>query len=558
MDTKHINLKPLVQNRMTLTEEILSLLPGDALGELRRADRRWQALREDTTPVIPVVEQSQLPLGVMDWDVVICGGTLGILIGAALARLGYRVALIERGILRGRKQEWNISRKELEVFLEMDLLSESELEQAIATEYNPARIGFLNGPEVWVRDVLNIGVDPVFLLDTLKSKFLAAGGQLLEGTPFEGAIVHPDGVMVNFGLTEKTQDSEISQTNEPPNHPSLKIPNSKSLKTRLLIDAMGHFSPIALQARNGRKPEGICLVVGSCAQGFPNNETGDLLVSCTPLQNQCQYFWEAFPARDGRTTYMFTYMDANASRPSLEFLFEEYLRLLPDYQKVEIKELQFQRSLFGLFPSYQQRASIKPTRQWNRILMVGDSSGNQSPVSFGGFGAMVRHLVRLSQGISEALQSDALGADALALLQPYQPNISVTWLFQRAMSVGVEQKIDPDQINQLLSGVFSVMSQLGDDVLRPFLQDVVQFSALSQTLLKTSLAQPQLIVPVIPQVGVLTLLDWMVHYINLGVYTTLYPLGRIAKPWVKLLPPIQQYYYHRWVEAWKYGSGSDY
>jgi lycopene cyclase CruP len=94
MDTKHINLKPLVQNRMTLTEEILSLLPGDALGGLRRADRQWQALREDTTPVIPVVEQSQLPLGVMDWDVVICGGTLGILIGAALARLGYRVALI--------------------------------------------------------------------------------------------------------------------------------------------------------------------------------------------------------------------------------------------------------------------------------------------------------------------------------------------------------------------------------------------------------------------------------------------------------------------------------
>lgn len=535
---------------MTLTEDILSHLPGDVIGELRRADRLWQALREDTIDVPSVVKQSQMPLGVVDWDAVICGGTLGILIGAALARLGYRVALMERGILRGREQEWNISRKELAVFLEMDLLNEAELEQAIATEYNPARISFLDGPEVWVRDVLNIGVDPVFLLDTLKSKFLAAGGQLLEKTMFAGAVVHPDGVMVEASSYpyEPTLSKKGAET------------GGDGLKTRLLIDAMGHFSPIAREARDGRKPEGICLVVGTCAQGYPQNESGDLLVSFTPIQNQCQYFWEAFPARDGRTTYMFTYMDAHPSRPSLEFFFEEYLRLLPEYQQVELKELQFQRALFGLFPSYQQKAGIRlaPTIPWNRILTVGDSSGNQSPVSFGGFGAIVRHLKRLTQGIDEALQSDALTADALPLLQPYQPNIAVTWLFQRAMSVGIEQTIDPNQINQLLSGVFQSMSQLGDDVLLPFLQDIVQFPALSQTLLKTSLTQPQLIVPVIPQVGILTLMDWMIHYMNLGIYTTLYPLGKAVEPWVKFLPSIQQYYFHRWIDAWKYGSGGDY
>jgi len=33
---------------------------------------------------------------------------LGILIGCALAVQGLRVALIERGRLRGRDQEWNI------------------------------------------------------------------------------------------------------------------------------------------------------------------------------------------------------------------------------------------------------------------------------------------------------------------------------------------------------------------------------------------------------------------------------------------------------------------
>ena len=513
---------------MSRTEQILSQLPGDVLGRLRSADKLWQALREDTAPVPLVIKESNEPLGTIDWDVVICGGTLGILIGSALVQRGWRVALIERGMLRGREQEWNISRKELEVFLELELLSETELKQAIATHYNPARISFFQGRDFWVQDVLNIGVDPVFLLDTLKSKFIASGGQLFEKTAFEGAAVHPDGVLVEV---------------------------AGGLKTRLLIDAMGSFSPIVQQARLGEKPEGVCLVVGSCAQGFPKNETGDLIVSFTPIQNQCQYFWEAFPARDGRTTYLFTYLDAHPERPSLEFLFEEYLRLLPEYQGVELTQLDFKRVLFGFFPSYRNSPIRMP---WSRILPVGDSSGGQSPVSFGGFGSMVRHLKRLTEGTHEALLSDTLSRNALAQLQPYQPNIAVTWLFQRAMSVGIDQKLASNQINQLLTVVFQVMEQLGDDVLRPFLQDVVQFSGLSKTLLLTALTQPGLILPVIPQVGLTTLLDWIVHYINLGIYSGLYSLGQLITEPVKTLPPIPQYYCRRWLEAWRYGSGGDY
>jgi len=513
---------------MSQTEQILSQLPGDVLGRLRDADQLWQALRADTNPVPLIIKESKEPLLTVDWDVVICGGTLGILIGCALQRRGWRVALIERGILRGRDQEWNISRKELDVFLELELLSEAELEKAIATEYNPARISFFEGPDFWIRDVLNIGVEPVFLLDTLKSKFLAAGGQLLEKTAFEGAAVHPDGVLIDA---------------------------AGGLKARLLIDAMGNFSPIVQQARQGEKPEGVCLVVGSCAQGFPKNETGDLIVSFTPIQNQCQYFWEAFPARDGRTTYLFTYLDAHPERPSLEFFFEEYLRLLPEYQGIELSQIEFKRVLFGFFPSYRDSPIRMP---WSRILPVGDSSGGQSPVSFGGFGSMVRHLKRLTEGIHDALESDALSQNALAQLQPYQPNIAVTWLFQRAMSVGINQQLPPNQINQLLTGVFQAMEQLGDDVLRPFLQDVVQFPGLSKTLLLTSLTKPGLVIPVIPQVGLTTLLDWIVHYINLGVYTGLYSLGQPLSSRAKTLPPLPQYYCRRWLEAWRYGSGSDY
>jgi lycopene cyclase CruP len=179
-------------------------------------------------------------------------------------------------------------------------------------------------------------------------------------------------------------------------------------------------------------------------------------------------------------------------------------------------------------------------------------------LSFGGFGAMVRHLKRLTYGIYEALETEQLSAKAITLLQPYQPSLTVTWLFQRAMSVGVNQKIAPDQINQLLSAVFEEMQQLGTPVLKPFLQDIVQFSPLTQTLLKTGLSHPVLVAKIIPQVGLRSLLDWMVHYGNLGVYTAFFWFSAMLETWIKNQSNEQQYYWHRLIDAWKYGSGGDY
>jgi lycopene cyclase CruP len=146
----------------------------------------------------------------------------------------------------------------------------------------------------------------------------------------------------------------------------------------------------------------------------------------------------------------------------------------------------------------------------------------------------------------------------LQLLQPYQPNLAVTWLFQRSMSVAVEQSLAPNQINDLLSGVFQEMAKLGEDVLKPFMQDVVQFPALAKTLLKTSLAHPGQVGQVIPQVGIANLLDWTQHYMNLAAYSGLNRVGQACRPWLNQLSPQQQYYWHRRLEAWQYGAGADY
>jgi lycopene cyclase CruP len=514
---------------MSLTEQILAQLPGTLEG-LQKADALWRSLREEAIVPATVVTESEQSLATIEWDVVICGGTLGILLGTTLVQRGYRVALLERGKLRGRDQEWNISRKELQNLVPLGLLTATELEQAIASEFNPVGIRF-DQQEIWVRDVLNVGVDPVYLLETLKQKFINAGGKLLEQYRFEQAIVHPNGVEV------------ISQHSQ------------QRLTTRLLLDGMGHFSPITQQARAGHKPDAVCLVVGTCAIGFPQNDSADLIATFTPIQNQCQYFWEAFPARDGRTTYLFTYLDADRDRISLQTLFDEYFRLLPDYQSVTLAALQFKRALFGFFPCYRN-SPLKS--QWSRILAIGDSSGAQSPLSFGGFGAMIRHLERLTVGIDQALSLDCLDRASLSALHPYQPNLQVTWLFQKTMSVALHQQLPENQINQLLANIFQEMQALGDPVLKPFLQDVVQFQPLSKTLTRAAIVHPLLILKILPQVGWLALLDWMRHYSALGGFAALHAIAPRLQSWIASRSPAQQYFWQRRLEAWKYGSGHDY
>ncbi len=517
-----------------MTDSLLKL-PPQTLDKLEQFDQFWTNYRVSPPSFPQLITENSGQLVDINYDVAIAGGTLGIILAYALQKLGWRVIIIEKGILQGRVQEWNISRKELEILLELELLTASELESTIVTEYNPSRIGFKGGKDIWVRDVLNLGVSPLILLDLLKQKFLNAGGRTLEQTELHQAIVQPNGVEIHIR-----------------SNPQLTC---QRIQARLLLDMMGHFSPIAAQARQGNRPDGICLVVGSCAQGLPQQEYGDLFYSFTPIKNACQYFWEAFPAKDGRTTYMFTYADLHPDRLSFKQLFREYFSYLPKYQNIDIQEIKLLRALYGFFPSYQ-RSPLQTA--WNRILQVGDSSGSQSPLSFGGFGALMRHLPRLVEGIDMALQWNLLSRADLSLLQPYQPNLSVTWLFQEAMRVKIGRIYSPEAVNELLAVTFAVMDNLGDPILKPFLQDVVQFPALTQTLWNMVLADPILVSKISMQVGFPSLLSWLQHFILLGGYDLGDRLGSHLKPFLANLLPEHQYALTSRLNSWKYGSGKDY
>ncbi|XP_042479008.1 uncharacterized protein LOC122059967 isoform X2 [Macadamia integrifolia] len=496
---------------------------------LKKLDQLWsnicssptvlQEQREVVSCIPGLFSHSDLADRAVDaFDVLICGGTLGIFLATALSSKGLRVGIIERNLLKGREQEWNISRKELMELVEVGILAEDDVEQVTAVKFNPYR--------------------PSKLIELMKTRFTSLGGVIFEGYSVSSISIYEDAAVLEF--TE-----------------------GNILRSNLIIDAMGNFSPVVKQIRSGRKPDGVCLVVGSCSRGFRENFTSDVIYSSSSVKkvgdSDVHYFWEAFPAGSGpmdRTTYMFTYLDPQPGCPKLEDLLEDYWDLMPAYQGVSLDDLEILRVLFGIFPTYCD--SPLPA-SFNRILQFGDASGIQSPVSFGGFGSLTRHLGRLSTGIYEAINNNFLDSDSLSLLNPYLPNLSASWLFQRAMSARKQANVPSDFINELLFVNFQCMQTQGDPVLRPFLQDVIQFEPLVKTLGLVMLTKPQIILSIFKQVGISVLLDWSGHFVMLGYYTFLSTfIDPVIRSWLKAFPEKMRYKWKRRLDAWKYGSGLDY
>uniref|UniRef100_A0A2P2M9P1 Uncharacterized protein LOC105640840 isoform X2 n=1 Tax=Rhizophora mucronata TaxID=61149 RepID=A0A2P2M9P1_RHIMU len=171
----------------------------------------------------------------------------------------------------------------------------------------------------------------------MKKRFISFGGVIFEGCSATSISVYRDAA-------------------------ALQLEDGKILSSHIIIDAMGNFSPIVRQIRKGKKPDGVCLVVGCCSRGFKDNYTGDVIYSSSSVRkvggSKVQYFWEAFPAGSGpmdRTTYMFTYVNPQPGSPKLEQLLEDYWDLMPEYQGVSLDNLKILRVIYGIFPTYRER-----------------------------------------------------------------------------------------------------------------------------------------------------------------------------------------------------------
>ena len=75
-----------------------------------------------------------------------------------------------------------------------------------------------------------------------------------------------------------------------------------------------------------------------------------------------------------------------------------------------------------------------------------------------------------------------------------------------------------DFINKLMGINFGVMESLGDGVMRPFLQDVVKFGSLGQTLVTMAVQKPLFVPQILLQAGPGPIVDWFGHFTALAAY----------------------------------------
>lgn len=165
----------MMESTSTAGEQIGGAGGASTWAAFLRAEANWKRLREsdefdydpdriaqrrDSPPLAPFVtddggagspacwaklrSQSSSDDAKLDYDVVLCGGTLGIFVALSLQLKGHSVCVVEAGKLKGREQEWNISMKELEDLVELGVLTDADLEEAIVTEFPGCRSGFKN------------------------------------------------------------------------------------------------------------------------------------------------------------------------------------------------------------------------------------------------------------------------------------------------------------------------------------------------------------------------------------------------------------------------------
>jgi lycopene cyclase CruA len=138
----------------------------------------------------------------LEWDLVVVGGALGAIYGAAMARLGYRVALVERLPFGRMNREWNISRRELQTLVDFGLLSPEEMESLILREYTDGFNKFFDGnspvraPVLHTPTVLNLAIDAEKLLQLCGQILKACGGAIYERSEFQRAYIEEQGVTV--------------------------------------------------------------------------------------------------------------------------------------------------------------------------------------------------------------------------------------------------------------------------------------------------------------------------------------------------------------------------
>jgi len=462
----------------------------------------YQGNSQEISPILSPAASPQ-------YDLIYIGGALGSIHAAVMAKLGYKVLLVERLPFGKMNREWNISRDEIQSLINLGLLTNAELAEIISREYKDGFNKFFDGNNpsnlkssvLHTPTVLNIALDSERLLALCGQKLQAAGGDIWDETEFSQVNISPTQVTINVK--------------------HLPTGNEQQVSGRLLIDAMGTASPIAWQLNGGRAFDSVCPTVGAVIEkgfepGVWDSEYGDVLYSHGDISRGRQLIWELFPGvGEELTIYLFHYHEVNEENPgSLLEMYEDFFTILPEYRRCDLDKLVWRKPTFGYIPGHFSADSSDRTIAVDRLIAIGDAASLQSPLVFTGFGSLVRNLDRLTTLLNIALKHDLLSQQHLNKIRAYQSNVAVMWLFSKGMMVPTGRFIAPQMINSMLNTFFGLLTDETPEVTDNFIKDRCDWFTFNRLALKAAMKNPALLLWIWQLAGWRDLLRWVGNYVS--------------------------------------------
>jgi lycopene cyclase CruA len=415
-------------------------------------------------------------------DVVVAGGGLSLLVAAEMARLGLRVLVVERARAGVAHREWNASHEELAPLVDAGIVTAEQLEALIVARYREGVCAFHGGTPRRVRGVLDCAVDAGPLLERVRHVAASRGVSFVERASVDAVGVGADAVRV--GWTDATG-------------------GRAEVVTRVMVDARGASSPYA-------SADLVCPTVGGVVRGLAEGAgarevdpaVGDILVTTEHVDpaSGLQHVWEGFPGRPGDVTvYLFYYARAaDAPGGALARLYGRFFDSLATYKE---GDAELMRPTFGYIPGWSRLAPA-PRGPSPRVVLVGDAAARHSPLTFCGFGSMLRSFEPAAYEIATAV---AEGRAPARNVVPDDPIHAWTGALATVMASGA---LGGPKLNGLLDAAFGVLEDMGNDDFEALLKDRMNGRRFTEFLRQTGARHPIVYREVLRALGPISAARW--------------------------------------------------
>lgn len=414
----------------------------------------------------------------VDYDVVIAGGGLSLMIAPLLAQRGLKVAVFERHRAGTSHREWNASGPELQSLVENGLVDQKILEDLIISRYDHGVCRWHGRGSYPVWGVLDHAVDAGALLAHIRDLALARGVEIFDGQ----AVVQEaySGGMASVRLRDSAGQERV-------------------VSARVVVDGRGAASPYA-------KSDLICPTVGGVLTGLREGEgpdeinprVGDILATTDDVEDGRQHIWEAFPGRPGETTvYLFYYADATSlPTDALTDLYQRFFDRLPSYKKGDARLV---RPTFGYIPGWS-RLGPGPRPPAPNCVLIGDAAARQSPLTYCGFGQMLRSVGPIAQGIAHVLQQEGAAFD----LDKVMPDAAIhagTGALSWMMAGPSRAPAKAPALNFLLDAAFGRLHEMGNPAYAALLKDEMDLDSFIDFLRGVAQRHPRIYGEVFSSLG---------------------------------------------------------